>query len=95
MMVKRSLKSVFTIAVWVQLSKCIYIFNVIELAPEGTGYQHYRLEDNLLKYYPENIEAAKSRIAGAEKDMERYNVKLPPVHFYSWAAVLVYSLLYL
>ena len=39
--------------------------------------QHYRLEDNLLKYYPENIEAAKSRIAGAEKDMERYNANLP------------------
>ena len=32
MMVKRSLKSVFTIAVWVQLSKCIYIFNAIEAA---------------------------------------------------------------
>lgn len=39
--------------------------------------QHYRLEDDLLKYYPENIEAAKSRIAGAEKDMERYNANLP------------------
>jgi N12 class adenine-specific DNA methylase len=39
--------------------------------------QHYRLEDNLLKYYPENIEAAKSRIAGAEKDMSRYMENLP------------------
>lgn len=39
--------------------------------------QHYRLEDDLLKYYPENIEAAKSRIAGAQKDMERYNANLP------------------
>lgn len=41
--------------------------------------QHYRLEDDLLKYYPENIEAAKSRIAGAEKDMARYNANLPKV----------------
>lgn len=41
--------------------------------------QHYRLEDDLLKYYPENIEAAKSRIAGAQKDMERYNANLPKV----------------
>ncbi len=41
--------------------------------------QHYRLEDDLLKYYPENIEAAKSRIIGAHKDMERYNSNLPKV----------------
>ena len=39
--------------------------------------QHYRLEDDLLKYYPENIEAAKNRIAGAGKDLERYNTNLP------------------
>lgn len=39
--------------------------------------QHYRLEDDLLKYYPESIEAAKGRITGAGKDLERYNANLP------------------
>ena len=39
--------------------------------------QHYRLEDNLMKYYPESIEAAKGRIAGAEKDIARYNANVP------------------
>lgn len=32
--------------------------------------QHYRLEDNLLKYYPKAIQNAKSQIAGMEKDLE-------------------------
>jgi len=39
--------------------------------------KHYRLEDDLLKYYPENIEACKSRIAGAKKDIARYMENLP------------------
>ena len=32
--------------------------------------QQYRLEDNLLRYFPEQIEAAKNAIAGLETDMQ-------------------------
>jgi hypothetical protein len=37
--------------------------------------QHYRLEDNLLKKFPEQITAITARIAGIEKDIERYNAE--------------------
>jgi hypothetical protein len=37
--------------------------------------QHYRLEDNLLMYYPEQITSAKERIAGIEKDVAAYAVQ--------------------
>ena len=39
--------------------------------------QRYRLEDDLLKYYPENIKLSQERIAGLEKDIQRYNANLP------------------
>jgi len=35
--------------------------------------QHYRLQDNLLKNYPQQITSVKERIAGIEKDMAKYN----------------------
>jgi hypothetical protein len=44
--------------------------------------QHYRLQDNLLKHYPEQITAVTERIAGIEKDMAAYaklNEKLTSV----------------
>ena len=34
--------------------------------------QHYRLEDNLLKHYPEQITSVTERIAGIEKDIATY-----------------------
>ena len=34
--------------------------------------QHYRLEDSLLKYFPEQITAVNERIAGIEKDIVMY-----------------------
>ena len=34
--------------------------------------QHYRLEDSILKYYPQQIAAVQARIAGIARDMERY-----------------------
>jgi hypothetical protein len=37
--------------------------------------QHYRLEDSLLKKFPEQITATTARIAGIEKDIERYNAE--------------------
>jgi hypothetical protein len=37
--------------------------------------QHYRLEDDLLKRFPEQITAAKARIAGIEKDVAAYAVE--------------------
>jgi len=35
--------------------------------------QHFRLQDNLLKHYPQQITSVKERIAGIEKDMVLYN----------------------
>ena len=35
--------------------------------------QHYRLEDELLKRYPEQIKVVTERIAGIEKDIVMYN----------------------
>ncbi|MCL2516945.1 MAG: SNF2-related protein [Oscillospiraceae bacterium] len=35
--------------------------------------QHYRLEDNLMKYYPQQITAVRERISGIEKDIIMYN----------------------
>jgi N12 class adenine-specific DNA methylase len=37
--------------------------------------QHYRLEDDLLKRYPEQITAVTERIAGIEKDIEMYTAQ--------------------
>jgi hypothetical protein len=34
--------------------------------------QHYRMEDNLLKHFPQQIQAAKECIAGIEKDIAAY-----------------------
>ena len=39
--------------------------------------QHYRLEDDLLKYYPESIKATKERIAGLEQDIQRLEANRP------------------
>lgn len=41
--------------------------------------QHYRLEDDLLKYYPETIKATQERIAGLEKDIQRWEANKPNV----------------
>ena len=38
--------------------------------------QHYRLQDDLLKRYPEQITANRERIAGIEKDMVMYNEQM-------------------
>lgn len=35
--------------------------------------QHYRLEDDLLKPYPEQIKSVTERITGIEKDLAMYN----------------------
>ncbi len=40
--------------------------------------QQYRLEDNLLKYFPEQIEQNKGYIAGFEKDLETLAAHQPP-----------------
>ena len=40
--------------------------------------QQYRLEDNLLKYFPEQIEKNKGYIAGFEKDLETLAAHRPP-----------------
>ena len=40
--------------------------------------QQYRLEDNLLKHFPEQIEQNKGFIAGLEKDMETLAAHQPP-----------------
>ena len=40
--------------------------------------QQYRLEDNLLKYFPEQIEQNKGYIAGFEKDLETLATHQPP-----------------
>jgi hypothetical protein len=37
--------------------------------------QHYRLEDSLLKQYPQQITAARERIAGIEKDIVTYSAQ--------------------
>ncbi len=38
--------------------------------------QRFRLEDDLLKYYPEQIAAVTERIAGLEKDIALYKVEI-------------------
>ena len=40
--------------------------------------EHYRLQDNLIKYYPESIEQAKEHIAGYEKDIALLAEHAPP-----------------
>ena len=38
--------------------------------------QRYTLEDNLLKFYPEQIAAVTERIVGIEKDITMYNEQM-------------------
>jgi hypothetical protein len=40
--------------------------------------EHYRLEDNLIKRYPESIQKTKERIAGYENDAETLKRNTPP-----------------
>jgi hypothetical protein len=40
--------------------------------------QHYRLEDRLMLYYPEQIAKCKQRIVGIEKDIETYKQRCTP-----------------
>ncbi len=42
----------------------------LKLLKADHNSKQYRLEDNLLKYFPENIERNKSFIAGFQQDME-------------------------